>query len=47
MGFEMREWRALAVGWALGCVVAIMFGVGWGMPLAATGAAMATWAIWR
>lgn len=45
MRFELREWRALAIGWAM-ALVSISFGIGWHVPVVAIGSAMIIWAMW-
>lgn len=47
MGFELRDWRALAIGWAAALTVAILFGVTWWVPGTALSVAMAIWWFWR
>lgn len=47
MGFELRDWRALAVGWAAALAVALTHGTDWIVPVVAIGSSMACWAIWR
>jgi hypothetical protein len=46
MSFELREWRALAIGWAAAVAWAIGFGADWRMPMIAIGSAMIVWALW-
>lgn len=46
MSFELREWRALAIGWAAAVAYAIWFGVDLGVATTATGSAMIVWSVW-
>lgn len=46
MSFELREWRALAIGWAAAVAYAIGFGVDFGVATTATGSTLIVWAVW-
>lgn len=46
MDFELREWRALAIGWAAAICYGIGFGADWGVPAVAIASAMIVWAVW-
>lgn len=46
MNLELRDWRALAIGWAA-AIVAAIFGPVWLVPIVAIGVSMSCWAIWQ
>lgn len=46
MSLELREWRALAIGWAAAIPYAFGYGADWHVPVIAIGVAMVTWAVW-
>jgi hypothetical protein len=47
MGFELRDWRALAIGWAAALAVAFTHGTDFIVPVVAIGVSVGCWALWQ
>lgn len=43
MSFEIREWRALAIGWAAALAYTMAYGLDWGTGTISIGVCMAVW----
>jgi hypothetical protein len=44
---EVREWRSVAIGYAVGVIVVVFYGLTWWAPVAAIGATLAAYSLWR
>jgi hypothetical protein len=47
MGFETRDWRALAMGWAAAVAVVLTHGKDFIVPVVAVAVSVACWALWQ
>lgn len=47
MTWEIRDWRALAMGYGAGLLIACLFGVTWYVPVVAIAAAVICRYAWR
>lgn len=47
MGMELRDWRALAIGYAAGLAVVLFAGLSWWVPAAAIAATLGARMVWR
>ena len=44
--FGLREWRALALGWASALILAIFHGTDWTIPVIAISMSLVVWSNW-
>jgi hypothetical protein len=44
---EVREWRAIGLGWAAAIAMTPPFGIGWHLPVAAILTSIIVYSFWR